>query len=242
MRIVSALSLALAFLFGVTGAVSAHVRHHHVRHYSFRHHYAYRNYRHHHLISRAEDGRGERERGEHGLVHVQTAAGPITVAADVAGKFKGLIAALVAKGFKGGVHCYASGGHVTHSLHYSGNACDFAQGGRNKTVSVMYHAGDLIRSAGLRDGCSFHDCGHVDAGLTVASRHHERRYAVYASRRHQHARYRFADYRRHEEGGGYDGMMMYGGDMHGGEFSRGRGRGRYRVATLTYQRDRMTPQ
>ena len=153
MRFVSALSLALACLLAATGAVSAHVRHHHAHHYSSRHHYAYRNYRHHqHFASRADHDRGDHDRGEHGLVHVQTAAGPITVASDVAGKFKGLIATLVAKGFKGGVHCYASGGHVTHSLHYSGHACDFAQGGRNKTVSVMYHAGDLIRSAGLRDG------------------------------------------------------------------------------------------
>jgi len=240
MRFVSALSLALACLLGATGAVSAHVRHHHAHHYSSRHHYGYRNYRHHqHFASRADHDRGDHDRGEHGLVHVQTAAGPITVASDVAGKFKGLIAALVAKGFKGGVHCYASGGHVTHSLHYSGHACDFAQGGRNKTVSVMYHAGDLIRSAGLRDGCSFHDCGHVDTGLAVASRHHERRYTAYAARRHEHAHYRFAAYRRHERGDGYTGMMMYGGDRQSREFSGGRGH--YRVATLTYQPDRTTP-
>ena len=242
MRIVSALSLALACWFGAMAAASAHGVHHHMRHHFSRHHYASRSY-HHHVASRS-DG----ERSGHGLVHEQTAAGEITVAADAAGKFKELIAALVAKGFKGDVHCYASGGHVAHSLHYSGRACDFAQSGRNKTVSIMYHAGGLIRSAGLRDGCSFHDCGHVDTGFAVASRH-EHRYAVYAERRHQHARYRLAAYNRHGQGGpyqsraSYDGMMMYAGDRHGGDIARRRGeRGRYHIASLRYQPDRLTPQ
>jgi hypothetical protein len=236
MRFVSALSLALMFLFGATVAASAHVRHRYVHHFS-RHRYAYRNYHHRHLASRAGD-----ERGGHGLVHEQTAAGQITVASDAAGKFKELIAALVAKGFKGDVHCYASGGHVTHSLHYSGRACDFAQTGRNRTVSIMYHAGSLIKAAGLRDGCSFHDCGHVDTGFAVASRH-ERHYAVYAQRRHEQARYRYAAYGRREAGSGYSHMMMYAGDMLESVAPRERGRrGRYHVAALTYQRDRLTPQ
>ncbi len=244
MRIVSALSLALTILFGATASVSAHVRHR-ALHHSFRHHYVSRNYhrvshnyRRHHFAGRTYD-----RHGGYGLVHVHTAAGQITVAADVAGKFKELIAALVAKGFKGDVHCYASGGHVANSLHYSGHACDFAQGGRNRTVSIMYHAGDLIRSAGLRDGCSFHDCGHVDTGFAVASRHRERHYAVYAERRHARARYRLAAYRRQGQGGAYAGMMMYGGDMQSGDVPRARGgRGRYHVAALTYQPDRTTPQ
>jgi hypothetical protein len=28
----------------------------------------------------------------------------------------------------------------------------------------MYHASSIIAAHGLRDGCSFHDCGHVDSG------------------------------------------------------------------------------
>lgn len=237
MRFVSALSLALACLFGATVAASAHVRRHYVHHHSSRHHYVSRNYRDRHFASRADD-----RRDGHGLVHEQTAAGQITVAADAASKFKELIAALVAKGFKGDVHCYASGGHVTHSLHYSGRACDFAQTARNRTVSIMYHASGLIRAAGLRDGCSFHDCGHVDTGFAVASRH-GRRYAVFAQRRHEHPHYRYAAYGRHEVGGGYGHMMMYAGDMRGGVTPRERGgHGRYHVAALTYQPDRLTPQ
>ncbi len=237
MRFVSALSLALLCLFGATVAASAHVRHHSGRHYFSRHHYASRTYHHRHFASRTDD-----ERGGRGLVHEQTAAGQITVAADAAGKFKELIAALVAKGFKGDVHCYASGGHITHSLHYSGRACDFAQTGRNRTVSIMYHAGGLIRSAGLRDGCSFHDCGHVDTGLAMAS-HHERHTVVYAQRRHERPRYRYAAYGRREAGDGYGNMMMYAGDMRGDVSTRERGRrGHYHVAALTYQRNWLTPQ
>ena len=100
------------------------------------------------------------------VVTVQTAANPITVSASIAGSMRALIADLVSHGYRGHVTCLASG-HMPHSLHHSGEACDFAQVGRNRVAAgadIMYHARSIIAVHGLRDGCSFHDCGHVDDG------------------------------------------------------------------------------
>jgi hypothetical protein len=101
-----------------------------------------------------------------GVVTVQTAAGPITVASGIADQMRALIADLVAHGYRGHVTCLASG-HMPHSLHHTGEACDFAQLSRNRVAAgagIMYHAHAIIAAHGLRDGCSFHDCGHVDSG------------------------------------------------------------------------------
>lgn len=119
-----------------------------------------------------------------GIVSVSTMAGAITVASNVADRFSGFIGDVVARGFRGRVHCFARGGHVRHSNHYTGQACDFAQRGWGRTVAPMYHVRDLAAKWGLRDGCSFGDCGHIDLPrlrLVVVSRHrvgrHYRRYA-----------------------------------------------------------------
>lgn len=100
-----------------------------------------------------------------GIVTVPTAAGiPITVAAGLAHRFTGFIADLVANGYKPShIGCYASGGHVPNSRHYSGAACDIDQRGWGKTAAPMYHVAALAAKHGLRDGCSFRhsDCGHV---------------------------------------------------------------------------------
>lgn len=119
------------------------------------------------------------------LVTVQSAAGRITVASEVADRFVGFISDVSARGFRGPVHCYASSGHVRHSNHYTGHGCDFAQRGWGRTVAPMYHIADLAAKWGLRDGCTFRDCGHVDlpSGGRVtrhASRRHGRRYRRYA--------------------------------------------------------------
>jgi len=113
-----------------------------------------------------------------GVVTVGTAAGPITVASDAADKFVSLVNDLVAHGFHGSVTCAASG-HMPNSLHHTGHACDFAQTARNRTVGVMYHVGNIIAAHGLRDGCSFGDCGHVDTGAPLEGR----RFAAASSRR-----------------------------------------------------------
>lgn len=118
------------------------------------------------------------------ILSIATAAGSITVASTVAERFTGFIGDVVARGFRGPVHCFARGGHVRHSNHYTGQACDFAQRGWGRTVAPMYHVRDLAAKWGLRDGCSFGDCGHIDLPrlrLVVVSRHrvgrHYRRYA-----------------------------------------------------------------
>ncbi len=60
------------------------------------------------------------------------------------------------------VGCYSRRGHKPGSNHYIGAACDI-QTAWNKTIPEMYHAGKWIKQAGLYDGCSFGDCGHVEA-------------------------------------------------------------------------------
>ena len=107
-----------------------------------------------------------------GLVTISTAAGSVTVSPEFAPKIKGFIADAVARGFKGRVHCFAHGGHTRNSRHYSGNACDFAQRGWGKTTAPMYHVADLAKKHGLRDGCTFRDCGHIDDGGHVGHRHY----------------------------------------------------------------------
>ncbi len=109
-------------------------------------------------------------RAEHysggGTVTIQTATNPITVSSRIAGSMRDLIADLVAHGFRGSVTCLASG-HMPGSLHHIGEACDFAQLRRNVVApgaGIMYHASAIIAAHGLRDGCSFRDCGHVDSG------------------------------------------------------------------------------
>ena len=113
-----------------------------------------------------------RRAGRFHLVTVSTAAGiDITVARSFAPAIRGFIADAVAAGYHPSrIHCWARGGHVRHSLHYSGRACDFNQHGWNKTDRFMYRARKIARKWGLRDGCSFHDCGHIDAGRQVKQR------------------------------------------------------------------------
>jgi hypothetical protein len=107
---------------------------------------------------------------------IDTAAGPVCVNSEIASAMRGFIRDVVARGFHGRVNCYSMGkSHVRHSLHKTGRACDFAQRGWNKTVRVMYHVADLAALHGLRDGCTFRDCGHIDNGPAATRRHHHRR-------------------------------------------------------------------
>ena len=133
-------------------------------------------------VSASPEAPARQHRG--GLITVQSAAGPITIAASFRDKIVPFIADVVARGFRGGVHCFARGGHVRGSLHYSGNACDFAQTGWGRTRAPMYHVSDLTNKYGLRDGCSFRDCGHIDSGDHLGGRYYAAR-----SHRHHHRRY-----------------------------------------------------
>lgn len=101
-----------------------------------------------------------------GMVRVKTAQGfHITVNPVDAAKFLKFFALLKERGHKVNpaiVGCYSPGGHKPGSNHHIGRACD-VQTGWNRAPSFMYHARDLIRRAGLYDGCTFGDCGHVEA-------------------------------------------------------------------------------
>lgn len=112
------------------------------------------------------------------MITVQTAAGiPITIASHLAGKFQGFISDLVSGGYKPkNIRCHARGGHVRHSRHYAGAACDIDQRGWGRTASAMYRAGNLARRHGLRDGCSFRDCGHIDDGAVSSQSRVSHRY------------------------------------------------------------------
>lgn len=122
------------------------------------------------LTGRASHLRSWVSEGSARLVSIETAAGTITVAPRIADRMKGFIADVVERGFKGRVKCYSwSKSHVRNSLHHTGEACDFAQHWTAhglQTHRVMRHVADLTAKWGLRDGCSFRDCGHIDAGLT----------------------------------------------------------------------------
>lgn len=130
-----------------------------------------------------------------GTVTIQTAANPITVSARIAGPMRALIADLVAHGYRGHVTCLASG-HMPGSLHHIGEACDFAQLRRNVVApgaGIMYHASAIIAAHGLRDGCSFHDCGHVDSGRMLVG---ARAQWTAGARRVRRAAWRYVGYRR----------------------------------------------
>src|SRR5215475_11790495 len=59
--------------------------------------------------------------------------------------------------------CWAPRGtHVAGSNHYIGAACDI-QTGWNRGPEFVYHMADIVKQAGLYNGCSFRDCGHVEA-------------------------------------------------------------------------------
>lgn len=113
-----------------------------------------------------------------GIVSVDTAAGiKIRVAADFAGPIKAVIADLVARGIKPKqIHCFATHGHVRGSRHYSGHACDFDfyRGCMGCSARWTRNIGDIVAAHGLRNGCSFGDCGHIDDGARLARQFYRR--------------------------------------------------------------------
>ncbi|HXX08605.1 MAG TPA: hypothetical protein VEJ43_11130 [Pseudolabrys sp.] len=101
------------------------------------------------------------------MVKVQTAYGfNITVHPAYASRFQKFFALLKERGYKvpaGITKCWAPGGtHVAGSNHYIGAACDI-QTGWNRGPEFVYHMSDIVKEAGLYNGCAFHDCGHVEA-------------------------------------------------------------------------------
>lgn len=145
-----------------TGAQAHKSHHHHVRAaHSDRHYANHGHYRHY------------ATRGSHqsaaGMVTVPTAAGiSITVNPSFAPNITAFIADIVAQGYKPRhIGCFATGGHVANSRHYAGAACDLDQTGWGRTAAFMHHVSALAARHGLRDGCSFGDCGHIDDGQPI---------------------------------------------------------------------------
>jgi hypothetical protein len=104
------------------------------------------------------------------------------VASAYAGRFAGLVADLQAMGYAVGTPGCLSSGHMAHSKHHWGGACDlFDQYARNRTrlpqpaPSVQIALG---HKHGLTSGCEWRnrDCGHWE----VPSEH-----AVWYSRGHR---------------------------------------------------------
>jgi hypothetical protein len=105
--------------------------------------------------------------GNRVMVTVKTAYGfNITVHPAYASKFQKFFALLKDRGYKVPAvitKCWAPHGtHVAGSNHYIGAACDI-QMGWNRGPQFVYHMSEIVKQAGLYDGCSFHDCGHVEA-------------------------------------------------------------------------------
>ena len=101
------------------------------------------------------------------MVTVRTAYGfNITVHPAYASKFQKFFALLKDRGYKvpaNIVKCWAPRGtRVGGSNHYIGAACDI-QTGWNRGPEFVYRMSDVVKQAGLYNGCSFHDCGHVEA-------------------------------------------------------------------------------
>ena len=101
------------------------------------------------------------------MVKVQTAYGfNITVHPAYASKFQKFFALLKERGYKvpaSITRCWSPRGtRVAGSNHYIGAACDI-QTGWNRGPAFVYRMSDIIKQAGLYDGCSFRDCGHVEA-------------------------------------------------------------------------------
>lgn len=161
--------LALLLLLIATSAQARHGSHHHGHRVAAHHHIAVHHYAH-MRPHRHYRGPSHVDAGSLNLVTVETKAGPITVAAHLADKFKGFIDALPYTPKH--VSCFARGGHVAHSRHYAGAACDVDQTGWGRTAGPMYHVAALAAQFGLRDGCTFSDCGHVDDGQILGSHHY----------------------------------------------------------------------
>jgi len=180
MRPIAILAVAIFVLFS-SPALARHHHHHHK-------HYAHHHHAHRHIAGKYIDKEG----GKHklficaGCVIRETLAGVISVSKENAERFVGLINDLVNAGYKGPVDCAsASGSHVAHSRHYSGNACDFDQCGWGCAPKIMHtaEAAAIIRKWKFTNGCSFKDCGHV--GTDGSGRHqYAQNHRHYAHRHH----------------------------------------------------------
>ena len=191
-QIEKAIFAALVLWAIATAAIIAMAPAAHARGYHGAHHH--RHYRHHRVSRPMSHGRRKHQAahtaplGNRGLVTIQTEAGRITVASHLAPRFKALIADFAKAGYHPRrVGCFATSGHVRHSRHYAGAACDFDGSLSRSAFMRSETAHRIIVTHGFRDGCSFRvhgirDCGHVDDGGIGRSRHARRRHRFAQSR------------------------------------------------------------
>lgn len=97
------------------------------------------------------------------------------------------------------IGCFDTHGHMPHSKHYRGLACDIGQIRRNVTTDkFMYHVASIAHRLGLTDGCEWArkrgerytgpDCGHIEVPATqIAAAKPHRQYASRHHRRHRYA-------------------------------------------------------
>ncbi len=92
----------------------------------------------------------------------------LRVASSAAENFRGLVTDLIAMGYRVGSPGCLSSGHMAHSKHHWGGACDlFDQYARDKTRLPQPSPQEQIRVAsahGLTSGCQWRDrdCGHFE--------------------------------------------------------------------------------
>ena len=121
----------------------------------------------------------------HGFGRVCTKEGHCsTVAGYLVGKFQGLIHDFEELGYNVGIIGCLSPGHMAHSLHHTGRACDlFSQSARGR-LPIRHPPDDVMNRVaerhGLTSGASWcdNDRGHFDvSGYNGCHRAHRRHYA-----------------------------------------------------------------
>ena len=113
------------------------------------------------------------------LTTIKVATGhQITVATHLVKRFQSLIADLAAAGYHPrSIRCFSLTGHVRHSRHHVGAACDFDGSLSRSSFMRSATANRIIAKNHFRNGCSFYssgvrDCGHVDDGYVHGRRGH----------------------------------------------------------------------
>jgi hypothetical protein len=135
----------------------------------------------------------KRSGGRGGYATVHTRQGMARVVAWARERFQGFIDEVQRLGYRVGAPGCLSSGHMRHSKHHWGGACDlFGQVARNRTrLRLPPNHMEIAKRHGLIDGCMWRnpDCGHFEVpvgGQSVAqymaSRGYTRRVRRYVSR------------------------------------------------------------
>jgi hypothetical protein len=135
----------------------------------------------------------KRSGGRGGYATIHTWQGMARVVAWARERFQGFIDEVQHLGYRVGPPGCLSSGHMRHSKHHWGGACDlFVQVARNRTrLKLPPNHMDIAKRHGLIDGCMWRnpDCGHFEVPVDgqsvaqyMASRGYSRRVRRYVSR------------------------------------------------------------